>query len=175
MTSALLLVSDVVALVAAAIAVVIDQRQRRIPNKLTAAAAVAGLVLAYALDVSTSGGLVPGRYLALSVGGGLLALLVFGAPAAFGLVGMGDVKLMAALGLLLRWPGALALVLYTALAGGVLALVHAVAGGHLRAVGRNLATLKAGDARHRMPYALAIAAGAAWTIAAGRFAALRLV
>lgn len=56
----------------------------------------------------------------LGVGAGMLAL---GAGLfALGWLGGGDAKLLAACGLWLGWPGALSLVLWTAVGGGVVAL-----------------------------------------------------
>lgn len=93
---------------------VIDVRTRRIPNWLTlgtmAAALVAGIVDGHAL--STAGG-------ALAAGG--LALVA--AVAARGAFGMGDVKLLAAGGAVVGIERVTALVLITAVAGGMLALV----------------------------------------------------
>ena len=168
--------ADAGALVAAAIAVVTDARTRRIPNRLTFSAAAAGLVAVPALVLVLAGPGAAARAFATAAIGGLVGLLVFGVPGALGLVGMGDVKLATALGALVRWPVALAFVLYAALAGGAVALGHAIARGQVRAVGRNLlhARAPAGDA-HRIPYALALALGCAWAIAARYVPALRLV
>src|SRR5512139_2113923 len=96
-------IADTAALVACAIAVATDLRARRIPNWLTVAAIGLGLGLGLAAGTGT---------LVAALAGAALGLVVFGVPAAFGLVGMGDVKLVIALGALLRWPLALPLVLY---------------------------------------------------------------
>jgi prepilin peptidase CpaA len=150
-------IADAAALVACAIAVATDLRARRIPNWLTVAAIGLGFALGVALG--------PGAFLA-AVAGAALGLFVFGVPAAFGLVGMGDVKLVIALGALLRWPLALPLVLYIALAGGAVALSYAV--GHLLARTWHTHT-------HRMPYALALALGCVWAVASRYIDALRLL
>ena len=109
---------------------------------------------------------------AVVLAAGLLALF-----AAAGGVGWGDVKLMAAVAALLGWPlGSWTLVLhallYTALVGGVLAVLTALRRRRLGAALRSVATI----ARRRrdgegdrgsgvtVPYAVAIAAGAAWAI-----------
>ncbi len=147
----LVVVPDVVAIAVCAVAAVLDQRSQRIPNELTFAALGLGLALAIALGTTALTGAVLGA---------AFALVVFGVPAAFGLVGMGDVKLMAALGALVRWPLALPLVLYVGVAGGL------VAGGY------GLATR---GVRGRMPYGLAIALGCAWAVASRYVDVLRLV
>ena len=118
----LLKVSDPVALTAVAgtgaSSAVVDYYTRRIPNALTLGVAVLGVVLAAArLSVLSPGqaalGFVVG--LALMLPGHLI-----------GATGAGDVKLFAALGTLLG-PSAIAMAfLYTALAGGALAIAVAM-------------------------------------------------
>lgn len=158
-------------------AVVTDLRSQRIPNWLTVPAALLGLVLNTLLPALTHGwgvGLKLG--LGSAVVGCLLLLLVFGFLGLINFVGGGDVKLMAAVGALLRWPTALWALAYVAIAGGVIAVVYALARGRLGAVLRNLLKvghqagrrLVKGESRgekvqlHRIPYALAIFAGAVW-------------
>ena len=85
-----------------------------------------------------------GTGLLLALGGAAVGLAVFGTLAAGGLIGMGDVKLVAALGALVRWPLAVPFLLYAALAGGVIALAHALRRRRVTGVA--------------MPYALAISA-----------------
>jgi prepilin peptidase CpaA len=141
---ALLLSLSAIALFAAA--AVTDLTSRRVPNRLALALALVGLVRIG---------------LALWEGGGALgsafdlaaALAVFAVAAVgfqFGLLGGGDVKLLAAGAL---WLGAAALGSYlaaTVLAGGLLAigflLWHLVAG-------------RRGAGKSSLPYAVAIAAG----------------
>jgi len=119
-----------------------DVASRRIPNPLTALAALCGLV--FSLALGGAWGLLEG----LAAGGVAFGLmLVFHI---FGAVGAGDVKALGALGCFLSPWGALELFLLTALAGGLLALIR-LAAAHLArrpAVGLTL------------PYGLAIAAGA---------------
>ena len=103
------------ALVAGALAAtIVDIRSRRIPNALTAAMAVAGVGLAAAgwSDVS----------LAASIGGLVVALALMLPGHALGATGAGDVKLMAAAGSLVGFPVAINAFLFTAIAGGVLAI-----------------------------------------------------
>jgi prepilin peptidase CpaA len=87
-----------------------------------------------------------------------LAILALGAWAfGAGCVGGGDVKLLAALGLWVNFPGALLLISGTFVAGGVVALLYLAA----RLVSRSKITA---DGRGRqIPYGLAITAGALLT------------
>lgn len=119
-----------------------DVATRRIPNQLTALAAIGGL----------SWGLMAGGFTGLgqallggAVGFGLM--LVFHL---LGAVGAGDVKAIGALGCFLAPWAALSLFVLTALAGGVLALIRMIANrrGFSSAPDNSLA------------YGLAIAAGA---------------
>jgi prepilin peptidase CpaA len=103
-------------------AVVIDVRTRRIPNWLTGAMAGAGFGLAFG-----GGGVTPLQaLLGVLVG---LALMLPGH--AIGATGAGDVKLMAAVGAFLGPGLAFRAFLYSALAGGVLALAIAMRRGLL--------------------------------------------
>ena len=76
-----------------------------------------------------------------SLGGMAAGLAVFFPFFALGGLGGGDVKLMAALGAWIGWPAVLSLALYTALAGGVVAICVALAHGYLRQALRNLVAL----------------------------------
>src|SRR5260370_21820100 len=105
-----------------AIAVVIDVRTRRIPNWLTGSLAAAGLGMSFA-----GGGLTPGQA-ALGLIAGLLLMM----PShLIGATGTGDVKLMAAIGTLLGPGLVLRAFLFTAVAGGVLAVAVAARRGRL--------------------------------------------
>ncbi len=157
------------------VAGIIDFGMHRVPNWLTVPLAIAGLILAgWHGGVS---GLVP------ACAGLLLALGLFIGPFAMGWMGGGDVKLFMALGSLLGWYGLLWATLYSALAGGVLALGRLVyrqiqaaefrrqwqatllgfillAGSPTRRnTGLPLFPGTAAALRERYPYALAIAAG----------------
>jgi prepilin peptidase CpaA len=149
--------------VASGLAAVIDLRTGRIPNVLTASVAAAGLGLAAA---GVTGHSMAGAALGMAVGGLLLL------PGhVLGGTGAGDVKLMAALGTLLGPTGALMAVFYTAIAGGFLAVGHAL---HRRRLSTTLARTAAivaapADARaaiehsasgSRFAYGPAIAVGA---------------
>lgn len=146
------------------IAVVTDLAWRRVYNWLTFPAMVLGLA-ANAYLYSWAG-----------LGFGALGLLVGGLiflPAfLWGGMGDGDIKLMAALGAGLGWVFVLNAALYTALAGGVLALVVLIARGELvstlRRMGRWLGSrLRPGQKPEPLtpgrplPFVPAIALGAA--------------
>jgi len=100
-------------------AAVIDLRTRRIPNILTATLAAIGIGLA-AAGFGRVG-------LGASLLGCLLGLAFMMPGHIFGATGAGDVKLLAAAGALLGPTDTIYAFLYTAMAGGALALVVAVA------------------------------------------------
>lgn len=106
-----------------AIATITDIRSRRIPNWLVFPFLLAGLV------VSTWVGGWKGlgqSFLGLIVGG-----LVYGVLAMMGGMGMGDVKLCAAIGAWIWWKQLVLALVLIAVAGGLMALVWAVCGGFL--------------------------------------------
>jgi prepilin peptidase CpaA len=148
-----LLAALVVLLVLAAVE---DVRRRRIPNLVTGA--IAALFLPYLLLAPDA----PDGLSALLVGG--LALLAGWALFARGLVGGGDVKLVAAVAL---WAGAeqvLPFLLVTSLAGGALAVLTLLwrQWGLLICSslgGLGLGRLSPADEPETLPYGLAIAAG----------------
>lgn len=144
-----------------------DLRSRRIPNWLVLPFLAAGFVTSASLH---------GWYGSLqSLEGMGLGLVLFGALFLAGGMGAGDVKLCAAIG---AWIGpqqlALALI-FTALAGGVMALGWAVCGGFFGDLMRGTGDLVLGHTRRdkdpaftpeagrvlerKMPYAPAIAIG----------------
>jgi prepilin peptidase CpaA len=169
---------DALCLLACALATATDLRARRIPNWLSGSALLLGLLLSPLVGALDPAGVWAGG-LAPALLGATVLLLLFGALAATGALGMGDVKLLAAAGALLRWPLALHAALYTLLCGGVLALGFALGRRRLAAALRNLAAAEASTlARapaHKIPYAPAILAGALWAILARHLAALRLL
>jgi prepilin peptidase CpaA len=155
---------------AAAVAVtaaVVDVREHRIPNWLTYPAILLGILL--------RGSLLGWQGLCSAVAGCLLAggiVFVFYLVRA---MGAGDVKLLAAIGSLLGPHLAVVVLVATAIAGGILALIYVFTrrrfGVTLRNVGAVLifhswSGLKAhpelnldNPSALRMPYGLAIAAG----------------
>lgn len=97
------------------VAVVTDIRSQRIPNYLTFSVILAGFGFH-----AVTGGL---DGLLFSLGGFALGLGVLLIPYLLGIMGGGDVKLMAAVGACLGVDLAFASFLYTCLAGGVYALL----------------------------------------------------
>jgi prepilin peptidase CpaA len=145
----------------------VDLYTRRVPNALTLSAAALGITMAATGigDLSAPAALL----------GFLMGFVVMLPGHVLGRTGGGDVKLMAALG---TWLGPSMIVkafLYSAIAGGVLALIVAIqrrrVGRTLRGVGRLIATpvsarqdVTAAEADNRFPYAPAIAAGSALVV-----------
>jgi prepilin peptidase CpaA len=108
----------------ALVATVVDIRERRIPNLLTGSMAAVGLALA----ATGWSGVSVGASLAGMVAGLLLML-----PGhALGATGAGDVKFMAAVGAVLGIHVIVNAFLFTALAGGVLAIAVAMRRRRLR-------------------------------------------
>ena len=150
-----------------AVATFTDLRSRRIPNWLVLPFLVAG--------IGVSGWLHGWPGIGQSLAGLGLGALLFGVLAWMGGMGMGDVKLCAAIG---AWIGPhqllLALVL-TGIVGGIMALGWAVAGGFLgelfkgtgdlifgwrkRGMRANPELTLSNPRAHKMPYAPAIAIG----------------
>jgi prepilin peptidase CpaA len=101
-----------------------DVTTRKVPNVLTGASVVAGLV-AHAVFAGGAG--IPSALLGLAVG-----LLVFLPFFALGGMGGGDVKLMGALGTWVGWNAIVWAALYGAVAGGVIGVVVGLSHGYLR-------------------------------------------
>lgn len=149
-----------------------DVRQRRIPNRVTFPAIVAGLV-AHTFaggwlglgDAALAGLIAGGVFLIFYLAGGM---------------GAGDVKLMIAIGCLVGLPSVKLVVITTALAGAVLALVISVRHGRLRETLLNvIAVLQhhslcglephpdlnlSRDKTLRLPFAVPAAAGCLFTV-----------
>jgi prepilin peptidase CpaA len=154
----------VIASVAAGVgaAAVIDIKTRRVPNWLTALLASTGLLLA----LSGISGLTVVAALS-GIGVGLLLML----PAhVIGATGAGDVKLLAATGALIGPMPIARAFLYTAIAGGALALFVAWRRNRLQTTfgrvaalvtspGSAVAVIDAPLENNRFPYAPAIAIG----------------
>jgi prepilin peptidase CpaA len=151
---------------------VLDVRTRRIPNWLTLPSLLAALVLH-----GLSGG-VHGMYLALlaSVLAGGVFLVFFLA----GGMGGGDVKLIAAVAAAIGFSNTGALLVFTSMCGGLMAMVVAMRNGRLRSTVVNAVSIAshhchAGLEPHpelhvmnprtlRLPYGVAIAMGALLTM-----------
>ena len=102
----------------AGIAAAIDLRTRRVPNPLTASLTASGLVFAAAG--------ISGLSVSASILGCVLGLALMLPGHLFGATGAGDVKLFAAAGALIGPAPIVTAFFYTALAGGLLALIVAV-------------------------------------------------
>ena len=155
------------AVAVAVCAAVIDVRERRIPNRLTYPAMLAGL--------AAQGVLHGWRGLVVSAGGGVLFGGVFLLFYLMRSIGAGDVKLAAALGCIVGPSASLQMLFATAVAGGALAIVFMIVSGRVIETLRNTFWVAAFHARHglqthptvnmdnpaalRMPYGLAFAAG----------------
>ena len=108
----------------ALVATVVDIRERRIPNLLTGSMAAVGVALAAAGWSGVSVG--------ASLAGMLAGLLLMLPGHALGATGAGDVKFMAAVGAVLGVHVIGNAFLFTALAGGVLAIAVAIRRRRLR-------------------------------------------
>jgi prepilin peptidase CpaA len=148
----------VVALAAAAI----DLKTRRIPNALTFGSAAFGFAMA--------GTGASGLSLWSALAGCALGLALMLPGHALGGTGAGDVKLVAALGAIVGPGRIVATFLYSAIAGGILALGYAWMRGRLAPTVRGASRIAVGDEQarlqvrqttrdNRFPYAPAIAAG----------------
>jgi prepilin peptidase CpaA len=103
--------------VGALVATIVDVRTRRIPNELTATMAVVGVGLA---ATGVSGLPLWGSLVGLGLG-----LLLMMPGHLIGATGAGDVKLMAAIGAIIGPALIVSAFLFTAIAGGVLAIMVA--------------------------------------------------
>ena len=146
----------------ALVATVVDIRVRRIPNTLTATMAGVGIGLA------ASG--ASGVSLGASIAGFVLGLALMMPGHALGATGAGDVKFMAAVGAIVGPALVVSSFLFTALAGGVLAVAVAVRRQRFRTTiagtGRLIAApgdvkkeIRAANSSSRFAYGPAIAIG----------------
>lgn len=140
----------------------IDCWTRRIPNWLTVGTATLGVALA-ASELSPLG--VPA-----ALGGFVFGLILMLPGHVIGATGAGDVKLFAAAGTMLGPTQIVSAFVYTAIAGGVLAVAIAIHRGRLtqtiegtatlvRTGGTNVADIESPLADNRFAYAPAIAVG----------------
>jgi len=145
------------------VAAVVDLRTRRVPNWLTFGAAALGIVMAMThLDGVGVDGALEGL---------LVGLLLMLPGHVIGKTGAGDVKLLAALGTLLGPKAIVMAFLYSAVAGGGLAVLVAIQRRRLRETlegtaalvctgGANAGELERPSTNNRFAYAPAIAVGA---------------
>lgn len=144
---------------ASAIAAIWDVTTRRVPNALTF-----GIIVV----ASAARGAMFGWSAALVAGTTALALLFVGTLAyERRWLGGGDIKLLAGLAAGFGLADTVALLLYTGVAGGLLAATYAFHERRLSSTAFHLAhgllartPLTAAPARHSVPYAVAIAVGA---------------
>jgi prepilin peptidase CpaA len=168
--------SDLTFLAAAAVCAVFgsvtDVKSRRIPNFITFPAFLIGLALHLAL-----GGW---GQLFLSLAAGVICGVVFLLFYIAGGMGAGDVKLIMAVGCLAGISHIAYILVLTALAGGAMAIVMALARGRLQQTITNVGALAAHHGQQglqphpdlnisnaqtlRLPYALAIASGTLLTL-----------
>lgn len=137
------------------IAGVADVASRRIPNWLTGVTAACFLPFALATGLPVS-------FIGIHLATACVLLLLGYALFAFGMLGGGDAKMIAVSGLWLGFPGSILFVLFSAVAGGVLALAISIwfmssLEGSIRS--ERLARLLSPLAPD-VPYGFALAAGA---------------
>jgi prepilin peptidase CpaA len=146
-----------------------DVRSRRIPNKLVAVLAVAGLLYSMTAPPVWRGGL-------LALAGLFIGFAIWVPFYAMGILGAGDVKLFAAAAAWLRPVGTLEAAAIAAIAGAVLSVIWLFAERGARGAGRaiwiayvqplSLANRPSVErTRRRFPYGVALAIGllvAAW-------------
>lgn len=131
-------------LIAAAIT---DLRSRIISNRLNLAIAALAPVWWLACGLE----LWPGMAAQLLVAA--VVFVVFAALFAFGMMGGGDVKLLAALGLWFPWQATLSLIVLMAMVGGVVTIVTVI---HHRVTRR--------EGPPEIPYGIAISLAALWLL-----------
>ena len=173
---------DFVAVAICSVAAWVDLKTYQIPNALPVIGLLWGVIAHAAIGLLlTGGGTGVWQGLLSAFVGMLLMAMVFGLMVAIAFVGMGDLKLMAALGALVGWPQATWALAHVTIAGGVVAIAFALARGQLARVVKNLWGLSQRTigrrpevALHRIPYGVAIWLGALWTVLAKYFPALRL-
>lgn len=100
-----------------------DVKDKKVPNKLTFPIILLGFILN--IMINGFNGIV------ISVLGFLLGLVIFFIPFAFGLMGGGDVKLMAAIGALMGWKFTLVSAAFSAVSGIVVVVGYLIYKGRL--------------------------------------------
>lgn len=154
-------------LIVLSVAIFTDIRSRRIPNWLVLPFMAAG--------IAVSGWLGGWHEIAQSLEGLALGALLYGILCWLGGMGMGDVKLVAAIGAWIGPQQLLFALVMTAMAGGIMALCWAAFGGFLGELFQGTGDLVVGFGRRglrphpelvldnprtrKMPYAPAIAVG----------------
>lgn len=130
-----------------------DIKSRKIPNQLI----VLGIVLGIGVNALGS---FPEHFYS-GILGFILGLVIMLIPYCFGLLGAGDVKLFAVVGLFLGSDNILDALIYTVLCGGVLALLYLFQIGVARM--RKVDTAEKVN-KPSLPYAVAISGGTLLTL-----------
>lgn len=178
----MLQVLDLLAVCASILAVVFDERSRRIPNWLSYGTTLTALSVYLLWALAAHGGGVWG-VLVSALAGGLLLGLLFGGLSVLGLLGFGDSKLLLGIGLCARYPLALQLALCVLISGGAVALLQVLVQRNALSVLKNLTRVRkllkqrvdAADKphhKHLFGYALAIALGTIWAMVGRHYPAL---
>jgi prepilin peptidase CpaA len=123
-----------------------DWRTRRIPNWLNAGIALLAIPFWFAIGDNWA-------EMVIHTGVALFVFLLFSIPFTLGMMGGGDVKLIAALALWLRPEGVVQLLVVMAIAGGVLTLAMLIPHRMARTAGNP-----------EIPYGIAIAFAGFWLI-----------
>lgn len=157
-------IKDITLILVLLISVVTDMRWRRIPNVLTAPALAAALILNV-----ISGGTDGVMFCLKGAGVGVLVMML---PYVMGGMGGGDVKLMGVVGAVKGAAFVFTAFIYTAVAGGLIAIACLLIKGRSREVmylvGRKFASVgngcieggcREGEREGKIPYACAISAG----------------
>jgi prepilin peptidase CpaA len=111
----LTVINSIILIVALLLASIFDIKLKKIPNFLTFTLILWGL-----LSTTISKGFKGFQF---SILGFLFGIAIFFIPFAFNLIGAGDTKLMGAVGAIMGWKFSLSAVLYSGLAGGILAVI----------------------------------------------------
>jgi len=155
-------------LAACVVASYTDVRWRRVPNYLTYGC------MASIIALSVPHGLIAFLW---TIGAAIAVLVAGSFIFGLGWLGGGDIKLLAAGAAAIGFPSFLVVLLYVSTIGGVIAAVYALREGRLRTTVANIAfSAVAGNsitpavASRRIPYALAICAGACFYAASESFA-----
>jgi len=164
------IIVDSACIIICIIATIFDARTRRIPNKLTLTGFLLGIIFNFGFAAYLNGfEYALKSELLLSMVGASLLFFTFLLFASLKAVGMGDVKLMAAVGAFVGFPLAVWVLAFVLLSGGIISILYALLKGHLKSVivnmGKGASSVFQAKSKqtkikmHYMPYALAICIG----------------